>query len=108
MPNIEIRNYNVVINGKSFFYVPIKNKVETHERIIQLLNTNLLDYDYFSNNYKLIATDLSKKIELQNSNLKQQTNFICKLDKHKVTMLFIIEKFQETAFKFSQNSVSII
>ena len=59
MANIEIRNYNVVINGKSFFYVPIKNKVETHERIIQLLNTNLLDYDYFSNNYKLIATDLS-------------------------------------------------
>ena len=67
-----------------------------------------MDYDYFSNNYKLIAIDLSKKIELQNSNLKQQINFICKLDKHKVTMLFIIEKFQETTSKFSQNSVGII
>ena len=41
---------------------------------------NLLDYDYFSRHYKLIAIDLSKQIELKNPDLKQQTNFIGKLE----------------------------
>ena len=31
---------------------------------------NLLDYKYFSKHYKLIAVDLSKQIELVNSDLK--------------------------------------
>ena len=37
---------------------------------------NLLDYEYFSKHYKLIAIDLSKQIELENPDLKQQINFI--------------------------------
>ena len=32
---------------------------------------NLLDYKYFSKRYKLIAVDLSKQIELVNSDLKK-------------------------------------
>ena len=31
---------------------------------------NLLDYEYFSDHYKLIAIDLVKKIELENLYLK--------------------------------------
>ena len=54
---------------------------------------NLLDYDYFSNNYKLIAVDLSEQIELENSDLKQQVNFIGKLEEDDgATMFFMIEK----------------
>ena len=33
---------------------------------------DVLDYEYFSKHYKLIATDLSKHIELENLDLKQQ------------------------------------
>ena len=33
---------------------------------------NLLEYDYFSNNYKLNAIDLSNWVELEDPNLKQQ------------------------------------
>ena len=51
---------------------------------------NLLDYEYFSNHYKLIAIDLSKQIELENPDLKQQINFIGKLEENNATMLFII------------------
>ena len=36
---------------------------------------NLLDYEYFSKHFKLIAIDLGKQIELENLNLKQQFNF---------------------------------
>ena len=62
---------------------------------------NLLDYEYFSEHYKLIAIDLSKQIELENPNLKQQINFIGKLEDDKATMFFIIEKSEETNLEFS-------
>ena len=41
---------------------------------------NLLDYEYFKDHYKLIAIDLSKQSELENTDLKQQINFIGKLE----------------------------
>ena len=52
--------------------------------------------------------DLSKQIELENLDLKQQINFIGKLEEYEATVFFIIEKSQEITFEFSQNSVSII
>ena len=63
---------------------------------------------YSSKHYKLIAIDLSKQIELENPDLRQQINFIGKLEDDKATMFFIIEKSEKTTFEFSQNSVSII
>ena len=105
----------VVIDGKSFFDVPIKNKEETYEEIIEMVRNNdyttgnLLDYEYFSNNYKLIAIDLSKQIELEDADTMQQINFIGRLERNEgATMFFIIEKTEETTFNFSQNAISII
>ena len=66
-----------------------------------------MEYEYFSNYYKLIAIDLSKQIELENIKLKQKINFMGKLEDNR-TMFFIIEKSVEAIFEFSQNSVSII
>ena len=40
--------------------------------------------------------------------LRQQINFIGKLEDDKATMFFIIEKSEETTFEFLKNSVSII
>ena len=57
---------------KVFFEKPIKNDEETQELIIEMARNNdyttgnLLDYEYFSKYYKLIAIDLSKQIELEN------------------------------------------
>ena len=103
-----------MIDGKTFFDTPIKNKEETYEKIIEIgrnndyATGNLLDYEYFAKHYKLIAIDLSKQIELQNSALKQQNNFIGRLDENNATMFFIIEKSEETTFEFSQNSVTVV
>ena len=67
-----------------------------------------MDYEYYSKYYKLIAKDLSKQIELENPDLRQQINFVCKLEDDRATMIFIIEKWEEATFEFSQNSVNII
>ena len=86
---------------KSFFDVPVKNKGEAYEKIIELSRSNdytsgnLLDYEYFSNYFKLIAVDLSKQTELENSDLKQQIILIGKLEDDKATVFFIIEKSEE-------------
>ena len=54
-PKNEIKDFNVLIDGKSFFDVPIKNKEEIHEKIIEMSKNNdcttgnLLDYEYFQN-----------------------------------------------------------
>ena len=68
---------------------------------------NLLDFAYFKENYRLIAIDLSKQTKLKDL---QQINFIGKLENqaHGAKKFFIIEKSEETAFNFSQNSVTII
>ena len=66
---------------------------------------NLLDYEYFSKQYKLIAIDLSKQIELENPYLKQQINSIGRLGG---TMFFIIEKSEEITFEFSHNAAAVV
>ena len=88
-----------------------KTKKKHTKKIIEMSKNsdyttgNLLDYEYFSKHYKLIAIDLSKQIEIENPDLRQQINFIGKLE---ATMFVIIKKSKETIFQFSQNSVTII
>ena len=68
-----------------------------------------MDYEYFSKHYKLIAIDLSKQIELENPDLKQQINFIGRLERNEgASMFFIIEKLEVTTFEFSQNAATIV
>ena len=114
IPGYAPEDFSVLVDEKSFFDVPGKNKEEAYKNIIELRKNsdyttgNLLDYYYFSKHYKLIAIDLSKKIELENPDLKQQINFIGKLEHDRATMFFIIEKSEETKFEFSQSFVNII
>ena len=56
-----------------------------------------------------MAIDLSKQIKLKNPDLKQQINFIGKLEEDNGAKMFlIIENSEETSFEFLQNSVNII
>ena len=104
----------MLTHGKNCFDVSVKNKDEAYEKIMSTskindyTTRNLLDYEYFSKHYKLIAIDLSKQTELENPELRQQINFIGKLEDDKTTMFFIIEKSEKITFEYLQNSVSII
>ena len=104
----------MLIDGKPFFEILVKNKEEAYETIIEMRKNNdyttgnLLDYEYFQEHYKLIAIDLSKQIELENPDLKQQINFTGRLEENNVIMFFFIEKNQETTFDFSENPVVVV
>lgn len=77
MPTAEIKDYNVLINGKSFFDIPIKYKEKPYENITEMSKNNdgttgpLLDYDYFSKHCRLVATDLSKQVLFKNADTMQ-------------------------------------
>ena len=108
LPSVEIKDYNVLIDGNAFFELTIKNIEETYEKIVQITDhsgyytrENLLDYEYFKEHYKLITIDLSKQIELENKDIKQQINFIGNLEHDDgAVMFFIIEKSEETIIEF--------
>ena len=82
VPNAKIKDFNVLIDGKGFFDLPVKNEEEAYEKMIEMSRNNdyttgnLLHFAYFKDNYRLIAIDLSKKIKLEDP---QQINFTAKL-----------------------------
>ena len=96
LPKVEIIDFIVLTDGKPFFGIPVKNKEEAYEAIIEMskhngyTTGNLLDYEYFKDHYKLIAIDLSKQIELENRDLKQHINFIGRLEENNATIFFLI------------------
>ena len=81
--NVEIKDFNVLIDGKSFFDLPVKKEEEAYEKIIEMSRNNdyttgnLLDFAYFKENYRLIAINLSKQTKLKGL---QKINFIGKLE----------------------------
>ena len=69
LPKVEIKDYNVIIDGKNFFDQPINSDLKTYENI-RIIATGqgdyyttdcLLDYSYFKENCKITAIDLSKQ-----------------------------------------------
>ena len=69
LPNVEIKDYNIIINGENFFDQPAINNKVTYENIRKIATSKgddyttgcLLDYLYFKDSYKMIAVDLSKQ-----------------------------------------------
>ena len=108
IPNGEIKDYNIVIDGKNFFDQPIKNNKITYENIRKIATGKgddyttgcLLDYTYFKKYYKMIAIDLSKQQALDADPRKiQQINFTADLDRDGNTRFyFILEEAKETIF----------
>ena len=67
----QIKDFNVMIDGKTFFNQPVKNNLRTYDNIQEIANGPGDDYTtgcllgclYFKNYYKMIAVDLSKQQE---------------------------------------------
>ena len=104
LPTVEIKDYNVMIDGKNFFDQPEKNDLITHEKIGKIETGQgdyyttgcLLDCNYFKNYYKITAKGT------------QQINFTANLDRAgNTSMFFIIKEAKETILDFSQGTVKV-
>ena len=118
LPNVEIKDYNVMINGENFFDQPIKDNKVRYENIRKVATGKgddyttgcLLDYTYFRDNYKMIAIDLSRQQALDPDTRKiQQINFTADLDRAGDTRVyFILEEPKETKLNFAQGTVKVL
>ena len=118
LPTVEIKDYNIVINGENFFDQPIKNNKIAYDNIRKIAAGQgydcttgcLLDCPYFTNTYKMIAVDLSKQQALDaDPRAIQQINFTENLDRAGNTRVyFILEEAKETILEFSQRTVKVL
>ena len=118
LPKVEIKDYNVMVDGKNFFDQSINNDFKTYENVRKIATGKgddyttgcLLNYPYFKENFKIIAIDLSKQQSLD-ADLRaiEQINFTTNLNRAgNTTMLFIIEEAKETVLGFSQGTVTVL
>ena len=109
LPNVMVKDYNVIIDKLAFFDLPIKTEEETYEKIIDISRNNeyttdnLLDYDYFKKYYNLIAIQVLQ----ENEDLIQQINFIGRLEEA-ANVFIIIGKKENTILEFSQNFANVL
>ena len=99
LANVEIKDYNIVINGENFFDQPVKDNKVTYENIRKIAtgkrddNTTgcLLDYPYFIDSCKMIAVYLNKQKALDaDPRANQQINFTADLNRAGNTRIYFI------------------
>ena len=69
VPRIKIQNYNIEIDGRTFYDQPINDSIKQYDEARKISTGKgddyttgcLLDFAYFEKNYKIIAADLSKQ-----------------------------------------------
>ena len=118
LTKVEVKDYNVTIDGKNFFDQPINSDLKTYENIRKIATGRgddyttggSLDYSYFKENYKMIAIDLSKQQVLDAHPWAiQQIIFIANLDwAGNTATLFITEGAKETVLDFPQGTVKVL
>ena len=111
MPLVEIKDFHALIDNKTSFDLPVKNKQEAYEKLIEMSRNhnytteNLLDFLYHQDYYKLIGIDLSRQ---KNTSIPKQVNFVEKLEEDDgATMFFIAEKQQKPILNFSLKSLNV-
>ena len=99
VPQVEIKDYNVMIDGRKCFNQPVKNNLRTYDDIRKIATgegddyttDSLQDYSYFKNHCKMIAINLCKQQELDAD-----------------PKAIIIEEAKEIILDFSQGTVKVL
>ena len=119
LPTVEIKDYNIMINGENFFGQPIKNNKVTYENIRKIdtdqgddyTTCYLLDYSYFADTYKMVAVDLAKQQALDaDPRAIQRINFTANLDRVGNTRGLLYSRRSKRNYSrlFTRNSKSIV
>ena len=116
LPRVDITNYNVLIDGRSFYDQSINDQIKKYDEIRKIATGKgddyttgcLLDYQYFKDHYQLIAFDLSKQKELD-ADLRaiQQIGFYGMLNTNS-QVFTVLEKSKETILEFYKGTAKVL
>ena len=116
LPRVEIKTYNIEIDGINFHDPPINDLIKQYDEVRKIsigqgddyTTGCLLDLAYFKQNYRLIAADLSKQKVLDaDSRAIQQTIFTGKTGEAAI-IYYIYEKSKETILQFSKETTKVL
>ena len=115
LPRVNIKDYNVVIDGRNFYDNPISSEIEKYDELRKVTLGKgddyttgcLLDYEYFKKHNQLIAVDLSKQKELDaDPRAIQQIEFYGKLHTNAIVYT-VLEKSKETILEFYKGTLKV-
>ena len=116
LPRVDIDKYNVLIDGRNFYDRPISVQTRKYDEIRKIATGKrddyttgcLLDYQYFKDNYQLIAVDLSKQKELDaDPRAIQQIKFYGMLTTNS-QVCSVLEKSKEAVLEFYKGTAKIL
>ena len=113
VPNVFIKESNVLIDGKPFYDLRINDKKIAYSYLVNENDYylgNSLDFKYYSDNYSIQMFDLSKQMNEMNNSNHQQINLIGKIEGNNnngVDVFFVLEEKINTLIKFELNNVMI-
>ena len=116
----EIENYNVLIDVGNFYDQPINDLIKRYDDARKVstgygddcTSGYLLDDEYFKNNYRVIAVDLSKEKALDaDPRAIQQIVFqgvVGGENNTKIRLYTILEKSKETILEFAKGTAKVL
>ena len=116
LPRIDLKEYNVIIDGRNFYDNPIENNIEKYRELKKVMigkgedytTGSVLDFNYFDKHYKLIAVDLSKQKELDaDPRANQQIEFKYMIGTSSIIYYWVLEKSKETILEFYKGTVKV-
>ena len=120
LPRGEIKNYNVLIDGRNFYDQPINDLIKQYDEVRKVSTGQgddyttgcLLDYAYFKDNYKLIAVDLSKQKALD-VDLSAIQKIVFQVvvggnNNTKIRLYTILEQSKETVLEFYKGTTKVL
>ena len=120
LPRGEIKNYNVLIDGRNFYDQPINDIIKQYDEVRKVSTGYgddyttgcLLDYAYFKDNYRLIAVDLSKQKALD-ADLRAIQKIVFQgvvegNDGTKIRLHTILEQSKETMLEFYKGAAKVL
>ena len=114
-PRVKIENCNIEIDGRNFYDQPINDLIKQFDEVRKVSAGQgddyttgcLLDFAHFKNNYRLIATDLSKQKALDvNSRAIQQIIFTGRANASAM-IYYIFEQSKEITLQFSKGTTKV-
>ena len=120
-PRVKIENYNIEIDGRSFYGQPINDLIKQYSEVRKVSTGQgddyktgcLLDFAYLEKKYRLITVDLNKqKAPDADSKVIQQIIFTGKIKSTvantSVRIYYILEQSKERILQFSKGATKVL
>ena len=120
LPRGEIKNYNVLIDGRNFYDQPINDLIKQYDEVRKVSTGHgddyttgcLLDYAYFKDYYRLIVVDLSKqKASDADPRAIQHIVFqgiVGGDNGTKIRLYTILQQWKETVLEFNKGTAKVL